>query len=54
MELLRRASTESAGTPPEDLSTDAFCATMLADALNQVTPLCNRDASPKIFAHLDE
>jgi hypothetical protein len=40
-ELLWRASTRSTDMPPEDLSADDFCTTLLTDALNQVTPLCN-------------
>jgi hypothetical protein len=52
-ELLWRASTKSADNPPEDLSTDDFCTTLLTDALNQVAPLCNAKTSPTIFANLD-
>jgi hypothetical protein len=51
-ELLWRASTKAAGIP-EDLSTDQFCTTLLGDALAQVTPFCNQNTSPEIFANLN-
>ena len=45
-ELLWQASTNSVDMPPEDLSADDFCTTLLSDALSQVTPLCNANTSP--------
>jgi len=53
-DLLWRASTRPTDIPPEDLSADDICTTLLTDALNLVTPLCNTESSPSIFANLDE
>ena len=53
-ELLWRASTRSTDMPPEDMSTDKLCTTLLTNPPNLVTPICNTETSPTLFPNLDE
>jgi hypothetical protein len=50
-ELLWQASTKASEIPPEDLSADDFCATLLTDALKLSH---NSKTSQTIFANLDK